>query len=222
MRYRSQPPITAAVKPEPFMVETRAPQRESKIESEILVPLFAAVISALVVMLVAVIGAVVLDWPLKSVPVAGGATLLLMWAWRGVVRSEALLWTRETITQRDINRDGAVGKPHDVTLLDMRNWSPPPRAPIPEGASLYAETDTKRALIAFVMSCYTFRTPTHAGTSERAHGIRPWQRSRYKDFRDALIRLGIADWQDKDNRRLGWELVVEQDVALGLIAEHVL
>ena len=151
-------------------------------------------------------------WPLKSIPVIGGVTLFGMWTWRGVIRSEALLWTRETITQRDINRDGSVGKPHDVTLLNMTDYTPPSRT-----TQTAEGSDTKRALLAFVLSCYAF-----GSTSERAHGIQPWQRKRYLDFRDALMTLGIADWKDKANPRLGWELVAERDIAVALIEERVL
>ena len=28
---------------------------------------------------------------------------------------------------REVNRDGSVGKPHDVTLLNMSNYTPPSR-----------------------------------------------------------------------------------------------
>ena len=210
-RYPATPAQPAAEPP--FMVETSAPQRESKIESEVLVPLFTSGISALVVMVAAGGGAVIFGWPWEAILVSGILVLFCMWAWRGVIRSEALLWTRETITQRDINRDGSVGKPHDVTLLNMADYQPPARTtPTAEGG-----TETKRALLAFVLSCYAFNS-----TSERAHGIQPWQRKRYLDFRDALMMLGIADWKNKANPRLGWEMVAERDIAVALIEERVL
>ena len=68
-----------------------------------------------------------------------------------------------------------------------------------------------------MLSCYAF-----GSTSERAHGIQPWQRKRYLDFRDALMTLGIADWKDATNPRLGWEMVAERDIAVALIEERVL
>jgi hypothetical protein len=199
--------------PPGVQVETRAPARESKIESEVLVPLFLTGISAAVAMLAVGLGCLIFNWPLDSILIAGGVTLLGMWLWRGVLRSEALLWTRERITQHDINGDGQVGKPHDVTLFDTQNWAPPARRAQPAVGG----TATKRALSAFVVTCYVM-----GQTSERAHGIRPWQRGRYKDFRDALLRLGLAQWRDNGNHQLGWELAASQTDALRAIEAHVL
>jgi len=199
---------TAPTAPAAVQVETRAPLRESRIESEVQVPLLVSLISAGIVVLVVALLAILRGWPWETVPTAGAAALTVMWFWRGVARSEAMLWTRERITQHDINGDGTVGRPHGVTLLN-------PPAPQP-AAEPEPYTTTKQALIAFTTTCYLT-----GETSERAHGIRPWQRGRYTDFRDALLRLGLAEWRDPARPRGGWQVVGDLDDALAIIGEHV-
>ena len=58
--------------------------------------------------LVVIIGGVVLRW--RAAPVAGGVTILVMWAlllWD----HRRLLWRFEQVIDLDVNRDGAVGPP---------------------------------------------------------------------------------------------------------------
>jgi hypothetical protein len=198
-------PTTPTV--EPFMVESRVPVAESRLTTHVFVPFLTALIT------MALITGCVMLWAWR--PVAGiiGAVGLLAYAWR-VLKADGGLTRLETITGLELDGKPGLGRPdHNVTLLNMRDYQPPTPtvSDITDGG-----TPTKHALESFVMSCYVM-----GKTSERAHGIRPWQRARYKDFRDSLLRLGLAEWQDAGNHNAGWRLVVAQDVALRTIAERV-
>ena len=177
-------------------------------------PLLQTGITALAVTFVLVFIAWRKDLP-WDVPVWGGAaTFCIMWVWR-ILRSDALLWRLERITGRELDGKPGLGKPpHDVTLWNMGDYTPP----APTAPDLTTEgTPTKQAFMSFVMSCYVM-----GKTSERAHGIMPWQRGRYKDFRDSLFRLKLAEWDDATNHRLGWHMLVNQDTALRTLDTHIL
>lgn len=213
-RYTS-PPTATAQTAEPFMVSTTEPLRASRVESEVVVPFLQTGVTAL-----AVTGALVFvswraDWP-WDVPVGGGLIVFVaMWVWR-ILRSDALLWRLERMTGRELDGKPGLGKPHDVTLLNMGDYTPP--APNLPDMMTDGGTPTKRALLSFVMSCYVM-----GKTSERAHGIKPWQRGRYIDFRDSLIdELRLAQWDDATNHNLGWHMIVDQDTALRMIDDRVL
>ena len=204
-RYPSTPAPAPA---EPWMKETRVPVAESRLTTHVFVPFLTALIT------MAMVAGCVMLWQWK--PVAGviGAVGLLAYAWR-VLKADGALTRLETITGLELDGKPGIGPAEqDVTLRNMHDYHPPARTVqdiTTDG------TPTKHALMSFVMSCYVM-----GKTSERAHGIRPWQRSRYKDFRSALLRLGLAEWIDDANHNAGWRLVVEQDVALRTIDERVL
>lgn len=204
-------PQTSAPAEPPFMVESRQPAAPSRFETHVIVPLAQSGVSALVVTMALVVVGWRQDWA-WDVPVLGGLlTFTGFWVWR-LWFGDRLLWGVETIIKHDVTGDGKVGRPHDVTLYNMGDYTAPPRV----DADLDG-TPTKRALIAFVLTCYNT-----GKTSERAHGVMPWQRARYKDFRDSLLRLQVAEWNNPANHKRGWRLIVTPDVALSVIDAHIL
>ena len=70
-------------------------------------------------------------------------------------------------------------------------------------------------LISFVARCYT------VGTSESAQGIKPGERAKYLEARDLLFRLGLAEWRDEHNKRLGWDMTTNQAMTVKTLREHV-
>lgn len=213
-RYPSLPAQTAPAA-EPFMVSTTEPLRASRVESEVVVPFLQTGVTALAV----TFGLVFVAWRAEwswDVPIGGGLAVFVgMWVWR-ILRSDALLWRLERMTGRELDGKPGIGKPHDVTLLNMGDYTPP-ASNLPD-MTTEGGTPTKRALMSFVLSCYVM-----GKTSERAHGIKPWQRKRYLNFRESLIdKLRIAQWDDVENHNLGWHMVVDQDTALRVIDEYVL
>ena len=104
--------------------------------------------------------------------------------------SESTLWTVERVIGRDITGDDVIGDPqaHIVTITGP-------------GASTSTPEERKRAkFVGFV------RAVEASGDG----GYERWEpvlgRDRYLEFRDALLRCGLATWRDPDNHRLGWEL----------------
>jgi hypothetical protein len=213
MNTRYQDTTAPASGVEPWMVESRVPVGPSRFETHVKVPVALAGIVALAVTFGLVIGTWRFGWSWDVTWIGGLVVFIVMLAWR-LLWVDHLSWRLETITGRELDGKPGIGKPHDVTLYNMHDYTAPPRT---EQAAGGEGTPTKQALLAFTMSCYVMRK-----TSERAHGIRPWQRGRYKDFRDALLQLGIADWRDDANHQLGWDLVVDQDTAIQQVAEHIL
>ena len=119
-----------------------------------------------------------LSW---DVPVWGGAaTFCIMWVWR-VLRSDALLWSLERITGRELDGKPGIGKPpHDVTLWNMGDYTPPaPNAARPSDRRHANQT-----------SVYVFRHGVlRHGQNVRARARYPArQRGRYKYFRGCAFR----------------------------------
>ena len=199
-RYQDNAQTTA----EPFMVESRIPVGPSRVETHVIVPFLIAVI------VMALIALDVLLWEWR--PAAGliGAAGLLAFFWR-VILGDRLNWKLETMTGRDLDRDGQIGKPAPFSVLN-----PADARRTADGYAAASDTRSRQAeLLAFVARCAT------VGESEQAQGIGPGQRELYCDQRDTLIGLGIAAWKVPGNVRLGWRLRVTPAQAQTIIERHI-
>lgn len=115
--------------------------------------------------------------------VAGGVATLFVWAW-WLFKADALVWTIETVTGHDLNRDGAVGEPprsvsYDIPLsttqrimgelsvsdVVLREWC---RTAINGGSLAYRHWEPR------------FQTPTTSG------------RDAYAQFRAQLVGRRLA------------------------------
>lgn len=173
--------------------EVERPTARPTLESQVLVPLLQA-------MIIGLVGGLLSTWLLADLlevvdgwwPSAG----LLVLATFGLTfvakvgAAEATLWVTERTLGVDLDRDGVVGKPeaHIVTVAGP-------------GCSTLTPEERKRAkFVTFV------RAVGVTGDGGYTRWERRLGRDRYLEFRDALLKTGLATWRDPDNHRLGWEL----------------
>jgi len=194
------------------IVETMTPARSPDLRADVGVPIGQSLFSAFVAALVAA----VIAWRL------GGD--IIMWAIVGAVGGLAVSWlaalglARQLVwrIERFIGDDaGDDDAPDDAETHLMAVQADAARQ------SVATETRQRTAdarllwLIAFVARCYT------VGTSESAQGIKPGERARYLEARDLLLRLGLAEWRDEHNKRLGWAMTTNQAMTVKTLREHV-
>lgn len=200
--------------PPAFVVEHRQPTRQPSLESDVFVPALQTLFTALAAAIVAGLLALAFRWPIQVVLIATALVLALGWVWR-LRLADSLLWRVESMTGKDIDKDGAIGAPRPVTLLNPSLA----RGEVKQLAQDAASTSKRADLLAFVGKCYQF------GTSESAHGLKGGggpDRERYREHRDVLLRLGVAAWKSPGRPSAGWRLVVSQEEAARIVAEHVI
>lgn len=184
----SPPPGTA--------LETRRPMERPTMQSQVAVPAVQAIILALA-------GGALLTWLVVDAiglmdsywPTAGILALVIFVAafMARMMSAESTLWSVEQWLGADLDRDGAVGEPEPHFVVVQ---SPPGR---PEGP----EARKRRELLEFV------RAVAAAGDSSYRRWESALGRTRYTEFRDALLAAGLAEWVDGSNRRLGWRLTAD-------------
>ena len=192
---------------QPVTVATKEPLRASRVESEVVVPFAQTGITALL----AAIGVGLFLWRIE----AGifGALVFGVWLWR-ILRSDVLLWRLERITGRDLNRDGVTGEPDPVITVynstEARHKAAAAALPVRD------VTRVRESLKAFVYLCASVERPT-----EEALDIPTGDRAGYVKYRDKLMDLGIAAWNDANRHSAGWHLVVATDTAAAIIEQHL-
>lgn len=187
----------------PVSVETTAPLRASRVESEFVVPVLQTVFSAVLLTLCIVLW----SW----LPAAGlvATAALVMWGWR-LLRSDKLLWQIERLTRHDLDGDGVAGDPimTVVNPVDARHTAA--NNPLRNTAA------AQQSLTAFVYLCASVPRPT-----EEALGIPTGDRAGFVKYRDKLMDLGIAAWDNPERHSAGWHLAVTPDIAAGIIEKHL-
>ena len=213
IRYRGYPSGDAVAG---AVVETLTPARAPDLRADFITPAAQSLFSGLVGGLACAVGAWrvwngdVLTWACGGFVVALGASWVIS---LGLVRD--LLWTIERVAARDLDGDGAQGKPDDSHALLVNPDRAREKA---QRATHHREHAVKLAdFLTFWRQCAT------VGTAERSHGIKPGtpQQAAYRAKRDALVRLGLARWQDDGNHNRGWELTTDEATALDLLRQHV-
>jgi hypothetical protein len=197
---------TAQAPTEPWMVETRVPVGESRLTTHVFVPFLQAAITMLLIA-----GCVlVFAWR----PVAGvvGGIGLLVWGWR-ILKADGLLTRLETITGRDINGDGSIGKPEHPFVLT----NPEEARSRADGLAAQVWRESRAAeLVRFAAACAT------EGTSERKQGITSeTQRKKYLEKRQALFELGLAAWDNPAVPNSAWVLRLPPEETAKLIESYV-
>lgn len=194
--------------------ERRKAQRAVSLETDVKVPLAQAVITAGALGVMAGLLAWAFAWSWRVPVVVMALGLAIAWLWR-LRLVDALLWEVETVTGRDVNGDGRVGRPARAYTVA----NPHDARAAAQRSQLERQAEQERAaLVTFVHRCYT------AGTSEAAHGVKATgpDREQYVKARDVLLSLGIAAWRNPERPRAGWVLAVSEAEALALVSEHVL
>jgi len=127
------------------------------------------------------------EWALLwAIPCA--VVMSIMWLIR-LQWADSTIMKVESFLQTDLNRDGAVGPPHAMSV----NHQPPPQA-----ATIQRE---RERLEAFIHACYRVGTATRG---LRSQGFTDAEISR---FRALLLRpdMGLARWRTRSQKD-GWLL----------------
>ncbi len=132
-----------------------------------------------------------------------------MWAWR-VLRSDKLMWQIERLTRHDLDGDGSLGEPEMGVINPRDARRTAAQNPLRDTAA------AQQSLIAFVYLCASVERPT-----EDALGIPTGDRAGYVKYRNKLMDLGIAAWNDPDRHAAGWHLAVDTVTAADLIEKHL-
>lgn len=205
-----------APKAEPVEVtrETREPRREPKMESDVLVPLAQAAITAGAVGVMVALLAWAAGWNWRVPIIAFALTLAGGWQWR-LRLVDSLLWNVETWTGTDLNGDGVKGKP--VTSYCVTNPALA-RGEVAKENRQAAASAERDALLRFVDRCFM------QGTAEAAHGVKAGgpDRDEYVKKRDVLLALGVARWRNPERPKAGWVMAVSPARARQIVAKHVL
>jgi hypothetical protein len=190
----------------PISVETTAPLRASRVDSEFVVPFLQTVFTAVL------LGLCIALWRWR--PDAGlvATAALLIWSWR-ILRSDKLLWQIERLTHHDLDGDGVQGEP-TMTIVNGRDARQ--QAGHDPYNTLRDTAAAQQSLTAFVYLCSSVERPT-----EEALGIPTGDRAGYVKYRNKLMDLGIAAWDNPDRHSAGWHLAVTPDMAAAIIEKHL-
>jgi hypothetical protein len=192
--------------PTPGSVETTSPLRASRVSSEFVVPFLQTAFTA------ALLGLCIVLWRWRIDAGIVATATLLIWAWR-VLRSDKLLWQIERLTHHDINNDGIQGEP-TLTIVNGREAR---KLAAQDPYNTLRDTATaQQSLVAFVYLCASVERPT-----EDALGIPTGDRDGYVRYRNRLIGLGIAAWNDPSRHNAGWHLTVPPETAAAIIEKHL-
>lgn len=198
-----------------FTYETRKLGREPSLVVDFVLPALQALATAVAATLAMTAVTLACKWDGRLI--AGTFALFLAggWFWR-MKWYDAALWQLETITGRDLNHDGRVGRPGTFRPIVVN-----PAEARAEAARLTRRNQGQAELedlLLFLTRC------ANVGTSENALGIPPGPATRasYAAKRDLLITLGIARWRDPEKRRKGWELCMSPAQATPLLRRHIM
>lgn len=193
--------------------ERRTLQREPTVQSDFVLPVLQAFGVAASALILTALMAWAFGWGWRVVAVTFGLALAYMLIAR-IRHMDSLLWSVETLTGTDINRDGHTGQPATLTLANPAMA----RSEAARDVDATEQAAARAELVAFLHRCYT------VGTAETAHGVKAGgpDRDAYLRQRDALMQLGIATWKNPGRPKAGWKMAVSYAKAQEIIGRHVL
>ena len=209
--------LTAPGSAPPGLPSVTPPAPATNLEIEFVIPLLIALAGAMIAGLVTALLAYVWDAPRPDrwAFTLGGLTLVGLFA--GLVwHRQRVLWRVEKLGHVDLDRDGFPGEPPDApALLENAARS---RQQFAAQKRQAADQQLLETMLTFYRCCL------ETGTTEEAHNVTPATRPNYVRRRTLLMELGIADWRDARNRRLGWtvsplQALAEEQLRLSLRAK---
>lgn len=184
-------------------METTIPTRPASFIADVVVPLVQALVTGALLggLVVFALGELSPGWAVEPFKVWAGVGLAISTvAWMVLLgQTRRLLWTIEKLTGLDLDGDQRAGKPTERVVI--------------VGAGKAKEQATQRTNEQRASLFAQFV----AGIPVKGTALRAWEtemgRETFQDYRDALIRLGWAEWNSikKDgtpNERQGWELTM--------------
>lgn len=182
----SAPPWPQADSPAPTYTEAtkRSPVRAASMDSDVFVPFFQALITSVVIAILAIPLTILMAWPWQCPLLAFCLVLPLAW-WGFVSDQRSTLWAVETIINEDLNGDGYIGAQAAL---------PPPRVevevregPVTQLHDLPGDLD---ALSNFARGVIDHRWRF----SERGAAASGYGATTFKELRTIFIERGWAVW----------------------------
>lgn len=196
--FESAVPAIAQAHPAPQFseAERRAPARAASVESDVLVPATQALITGAVSLIPGIALTIWLEMPWYSPFLIAGGVIALFWLYL-LDAHRKLLWSVETIINRDIDGDGAKGNPK------------PARVEVAVKAHRHTELDDLPgpvdALREFAQDVYSGRvTFSERGARKSGYGA-----TAFKELRTTFINRGWATWNVPGEARQGVKLTAK-------------
>lgn len=192
---------------------TQQARHAPTVETLFVVPALTAFGTALAITMTAGGLALLFGWPARTVGIVCALSLGVGWFWRLGV-ADKVLWRVESWAGRDVNGDGSTGRPAlGFATID----GAVARTSVARQTAQNATETRLEALQTFVDRCYL------SGTSEAAHGVLASgpERDDYVACRDELLKLGLAQWKNKDRAKSGWVMTTDPATAKAIVSNHV-
>ena len=190
----------------------REPVRPPTVASDWAVPLLQAITLAVVPTLAIVAGYLAIRYRMPAFFTV--AIFFVMVTWLLYARTNAAqttIWRNETAQNVDIDGDGVVGRPKRPMVVSG-----------PGARDIDTPDEDSARLEEFVNACYRPATRKHP----RANSVRALRDAGFTDaeteeFRELLIRLGIARWRTPGDPKAGWVLTASREATLAVVRQHV-
>ena len=174
--------------------ERRTPARAASVESDVLVPATQALITGTVSLIPGIALTIAAQWPWYSPFLIAGGVIALFWLYL-LDAHRKLLWSVETIINRDVDGDGATGKPEPARTVRVEVQ----RQKTTEIDDLPGPADALADFAAGVLSHrYSF--------SERGAARAGYGATAFKQLRATFVARGWAQWRNPDAPQQGIDL----------------
>jgi len=195
---------TAVVAKPGAKVIRRTPVHPPTIGGQVMVPMFRAIVTGVLVGILVSVMATAADWP-KSVPaIAGAFVTCVVWLAKGL--SDKAIYIQEEASGIDLNGDGQIGKPQptfrieDVTrhgnATQMRYMD------MPGGPERFAQWG------AAILNGRSLGEARWTGLG------RLYKKADYQEMRDELIDKEWAAWKKADHHASGWYITEKGELKL--------
>jgi len=133
-------------------------------------------------------------------------------------------WLKLQITYRletwfgtDLDRDGIQGDPAQPgRVMVVRGSEARAQATLIAAEAEMEKRVSLEGMVQFVLTCF------RVGTSESAQGIKPNDRAKYLEARQILEDLGLVQWRNPTNHKLGWDIIGTQAQVIKHVREHLI
>lgn len=187
--------------------ERREPVRSPTFDGDVRVPLAQSVICGVFVTLLSVPLAVIVEWPLYLAPVAGLVVASAVWA-AFLGQHRAMMWRVETILNRDIDGDGAAGRPVEHrTVIEGR---------IDDGRNIrdlilyFDDVPPEKIDLLFqaALGGQSLSEPAWCGKGK------PFSKPQFVGVRDRMIETGLWAWVNPEAHAQGVQVLANGRVLM--------
>lgn len=175
--------------------EKKTPTRSPQINSDVIVPVLQSFITGIVGV---IIGRAIANW--TAAIITGGIVFSIVWMFK-LWDHRDLLYTIETVTGLDIDKDGYKGKPSEPETVQIELHEHRTNGQSISWLELPIDQD-KLALLARSV----INGNRSLAESQWTGKSGPFSIDEFRELRDTFIEKGLARWRNPEYPRQGWEL----------------